>query len=353
VESPDFPNAGERHASLRVLVVDDHDDWRRFVSRIVASQPEWRVIGEASDGLEAVQMAEQLQPDLILLDIGLPKLNGLEAARQIRAIAPTAKILCVSENRSRDIAEAALANGAGGYVVKADAGSELVPAIKTVLDGKRFVSPRLLGQKPNGFPEERTDSHSHNQIVALPPLQNAGVGCRHVAGFYSDDARFLDDLTQFVGAALKDGDAVVVIATESHRESLLPKLQAYGVDLHAAVQQGRYFALDAAEALAEFMVNDVPNVARFLELVSDLIVTATEAASSENGHVSLYAECVQLLCAQGNAEAAIQMEKIGKYITEIHNVDILCGYFSHNIEGGVDGETFNHICAEHSAFYSR
>jgi DNA-binding NarL/FixJ family response regulator len=145
VESPDFPNTGETHASLRVLVVDDHDDWLRFISGIVASQPECLVIGEASDGLEAVQIAEQLQPDLILLDIGLPKLNGLEAARQIQAVAPTAKILCVSENRSHDIAEAALANGAAGYVVKSDAGNDLLPAIRSVLEGKRFISASLTG----------------------------------------------------------------------------------------------------------------------------------------------------------------------------------------------------------------
>ena len=111
----------------------------------MASQSEWRVVGQASDGLEAVHMAEQLQPDLILLDISLPKLNGLDAARQIQTVGPTAKILCVSENRSPDIVEAALANGAGGYIVKSDAGTNLVPAIRAVLEGKRFVSASLAG----------------------------------------------------------------------------------------------------------------------------------------------------------------------------------------------------------------
>ena len=91
-------------------------------------------------------MAEQLQPDLILLDISLPKVNGLEAARKIQAIAPTAKVLFVSENRSRDIVEAALANGAGGFVLKADASSDLLRAIRAVLAGKRFISASLTGQ---------------------------------------------------------------------------------------------------------------------------------------------------------------------------------------------------------------
>jgi DNA-binding NarL/FixJ family response regulator len=109
-------------------------------------QPELQVIREVSDGLEAVHQAEQLQPDLILMDIGLPTLNGIEAARRIRKVSPTSRILFVSENRSSDIAEAALKDGAGGYVVKSDAANELLPAIKTVLEGKRFISASLAGQ---------------------------------------------------------------------------------------------------------------------------------------------------------------------------------------------------------------
>jgi DNA-binding NarL/FixJ family response regulator len=98
-----------------------------------------------SDGLEAVQQAQQLQPDLILLDIGLPTLNGIEAARRIREVSPASKILFVSENRSVDIAEEALNIGAGGYVVKSDATSDLLPAVKAVLEGKRFISASLAG----------------------------------------------------------------------------------------------------------------------------------------------------------------------------------------------------------------
>ena len=112
---------------------------------MVRSQPLWRVVGEASDGLQAVHMAQRLQPDLIMLDVGLPRLNGLEAARQIQEVSPGSKILFVSEHNSRQIAKAALNSGAGGYVVKSDAGSDLLPAIRAVLEGKRFVSASLTG----------------------------------------------------------------------------------------------------------------------------------------------------------------------------------------------------------------
>jgi DNA-binding NarL/FixJ family response regulator len=133
-------------ASIRVLVVDDFAPWQRYLSTTLQKEPGLEIIGQASDGLEAVQKAEQLKPDLILMDVGLPTINGIEAVRRIREVSPTSKILFVSENRSRDIAEEALSNGAGGYVVKADAGSELLTAIKAVLEGRRFISASLAGQ---------------------------------------------------------------------------------------------------------------------------------------------------------------------------------------------------------------
>jgi len=127
-------------ASIRVLVVDDYEPWHGFVTNILRQQSELEIVGCVCDGLVAVEQAEQLQPDLILLDIGLPTLNGIEAATRIRQFSPSSKILFVSENHSVDIAEKALSTGAGGYVVKSDAGIERLAGIQAVLKGKRFVS---------------------------------------------------------------------------------------------------------------------------------------------------------------------------------------------------------------------
>ena len=131
--------------SISVLLVDDCEPWRRFVRLALLSQDNLQIVGEVLDGSEAVQKAEELRPDLILLDIGLPTVNGIEAARQIRKLSAKSRILFVSENRSPDIAKEALSTGAGGYVVKSDAASELLPAIKAVLEGKGFVSASLAG----------------------------------------------------------------------------------------------------------------------------------------------------------------------------------------------------------------
>lgn len=143
--------------SIRVLVVDDYKAWRSFFLTAIQKKPELQVIGQLSDGLEAVHQAQELQPDLILLDIGLPTLNGIEAARRIRTVCPTSKILFVSENRSPDIIKEAFTTGARGYVVKSDAATELLPAVDAVLQGKRFLSRSLTGYDLATSPTEASE----------------------------------------------------------------------------------------------------------------------------------------------------------------------------------------------------
>ena len=130
---------------VRVVLVDDYEPWRRFERLTLGAQENLQIVAEASDGDEAIQKAQELQPDMILFDISLPTVNGIEAARKIARVAPNSKILFVSENRSPDIAEKALSTGAAGFVIKSDAGCELLLAIKAVLEGKRFISASLAG----------------------------------------------------------------------------------------------------------------------------------------------------------------------------------------------------------------
>jgi len=130
-------------SSLRVLVVDDFEQWRRVVRTALRTKLGLEVWEEAADGLEAVQKAKVLQPDLVVLDIGLPTLNGIEAARRIRNVSPKSKILFLTENRCCEVADAALQEGASGFVVKSAFTSELIPAVESVLEGKPFLSAKL------------------------------------------------------------------------------------------------------------------------------------------------------------------------------------------------------------------
>jgi DNA-binding NarL/FixJ family response regulator len=131
-------------SSVRVLLVDDFEPWRRFCSSRLQEQPELLIICEAVDGLDAVQKAKELQPELILLDIGLPKLDGIAAARRIRLLAPHSKILFVSQESSPEVVQEAFNLGARGFVVKSSAENDLMAAVNHIIMGKRFASGGLV-----------------------------------------------------------------------------------------------------------------------------------------------------------------------------------------------------------------
>ncbi|PWT88178.1 MAG: response regulator [Blastocatellia bacterium] len=116
-------------ASLRILLVDDFTPWRNYVVSILQERQCFDVVGEAADGQEAIERATELQPDLILMDIAMPKMNGIEAARRIRDSAPNSKILFFSVEISDELAEAALAVGGQGYIVKKEVRAKLLPSI--------------------------------------------------------------------------------------------------------------------------------------------------------------------------------------------------------------------------------
>ena len=322
-------------SSIRILLVDDFEDWLRQVRLLLQARPEWQVIAEASDGLEAVQRAaEELKPDLILLDIGLPKLDGIEAARRIRQCSPSSKIIFLSQNRDLDVVRAALSTGALGYVLKTDAGRELLSGVDAVLGGKQFFSSSVKGHQ---FTDTSAEKAAH----------------RHEVQFYSDDALLLDTFARFIAVALESGRAAIVVITESHRDGLVSRLKAQGVDVNSATQEGTYIQLDVNKTLATFMVNDMPDSARFFQVVGGLIETAAKATRQEHYGVVACGECSPVLWVEGKVDAAIRLEQLWDEVGKTVGVDILCGYALSSFHGEKDEHVFQSICAEHSAVYSQ
>jgi CheY-like chemotaxis protein len=319
---------------------------------MLQKQSGFQIIGEVSDGLEAVRKAEELQPQLILLDVGLPELNGIDAARQIRRLSPHSTVLFVSLQASEDIVRAALATGARGYVFKTNARKELLTAVNTVLRGEQFVSSRIAcpGFTKASDTRDPKTIHPDTDSAPLRP-HDTEIAHRHAVDFYADQAGFLDSLTQFSGAALRAGKAVIVIATESNRDSLLLRLQTHGLDVGAAIKQGRYTALHVAATLSTFVVNGQPDRAQFLKVVGELLQTAARAGRAERPRVAACGECAPFLCAQGNVEAAIRLERLWNEVAKTYDVDILCGYPLASFQNGVGKEIFQKICAEHSAVH--
>lgn len=316
----------------RVLIVDDHDPWRREVSSLLQESTGWEIVDEAADGHEAVEKAEALRPDLILLDIELPRANGLEAARRILALDPNQRILFVTGHRSWDIAEAALATGARGYILKADAGSELLPAMEAIVQDKRFISPVLAGR-----PQAREGSQPH----------------RHEAVCCADDLRLLDEYARVAGAALDSGKAFILVSLASRREDLDERLRADGVDLALAITQRRYVWMDVPEAFSPFMVDGFPDEGRFWKTAPALIMEAARESTGSSPGVAVCGDGAGSLWAEGKVEAAIRVEQLWDELVRTYNVDMLCGYHMKTAPQDEDGRVFQRLCSTHTAVHSR
>jgi DNA-binding NarL/FixJ family response regulator len=338
--------------SVRVLVVEDHEQFQQFICSTLEKRPEVQVVGIVSDGLAAVQRAEELQPDLIVLDIGLPTLSGIEAARRIRKLSPRSKIIFLTQESSADVVREALNLGAKGYVLKRNAGSELLAAVEAVRQGREFVSKELSGRTSTEVADKQVSDRLCHQ-EDLPPLasRTRHFPRGHVVQFYDDDASFLIGFTCFLEAALEAGNAVIVIATESHRQAFLQRLQAHGVDVAAAIEQRRYIPLDVAETLSTFMVNDVPDPVRFRKVVGDLFAAAAKGAKGEHRCISACGEGAPTLWAEGKGDAAIQIEHLWGEMAREYDVDTLCGYVLSGFQREQESHIYERICAEHSTVY--
>ena len=203
---------------LRILVVEDHAPFRRLICAALQRRAEFQIF-EAADGLEAVQKAEALQPDLILLDINLPKLHGFEVAQADRQARPPRKTSLHEPGVLAGHRPTRVQSGRPWLHSQACAATDLMPAIDAVLAGQRFVSSSVAFAEPAEAPAPR----------------------RHEILFCPDDAAIVDGMTRFVAAALNAADAAIVLATESHRTRLLQALRAQGVDIDGAIERGTCF----------------------------------------------------------------------------------------------------------------
>lgn len=321
-----------RKPHLRILVVDDHEPVRRVVRLILQLRDDLQIVGEASDGLEAVQKAKELRPDLILLDITLPKLNGIQVARRLRDLVPRVKVLFLSIESSAEVVGEAFNLGAAGYVNKLNAHSELLSAIETVLKGKQFIGRDL-------------ESEFRESAMAQAPPHN------HEMLIYSEETVLVESFTRFIADALRAGKPVIAAPAKSHLDSLLQSLNAEGLDINAAIERGSFIALNASEKLSSFMVNDLPDRLRCMNAMRGL-VEAARIAEGKHSRIALCGECTPLLLARGNAEAAIRLEQLSNDLASIHELDILCAYPSSSFYGENE-RSFKNICAEHSTVYSR
>lgn len=153
---------------LRILIADDHEVARKGIRSLLESHPGWEICGEAKDGREAVELATQQKPDVLLLDIGMPNLNGLDAARQILTITPDARILILTIHDSEQVVREVLAAGARGFLLKSDAGRDLVAAVEALQNRRTFFTSKVAQMMLDGYLRPYEEREPTIQRVLTP-----------------------------------------------------------------------------------------------------------------------------------------------------------------------------------------
>jgi len=190
---------------IRLLVADDHELMRRGICQLLQMRKDWQVCGEAGNGRQAVELAAQLKPDIAILDIGMPDLNGLEATRQIKKVSPQTEVLIFTMHESDQLVHQVLSAGALGYVLKSDAARYLTSAVESLADHKPFFSAKVSGTVLEGFLKARDASPSDR----LTPRE------REIIQLLAE-GKSNKEVSGILGISIK--------TTETHRSSIMKKL---------------------------------------------------------------------------------------------------------------------------------
>jgi len=204
----------------RVVIAEDHTLFRQGIMALLSLEPEFEVVGEAADGYQAIQSAKELKPDLILLDISMPRVDGMAAIKEIKRVCPEAKILILTVHKTEEHVLETLKSGASGYVLKDASHEEFLLAMKSVLQGKRYLSPDISARVVDGYLNGRKTAEPNSLSEILTPRER--------------------QVLKLVGEGYKNKEiadflCISVKTVAKHRANIMNKL-----DLHSASELTAY-----------------------------------------------------------------------------------------------------------------
>jgi DNA-binding NarL/FixJ family response regulator len=318
--------------SIEVLIVDDHELVRRAIRSFIESQPDYHVCGEAGDGTEAIEKVRQLRPNLVLMDINMPRMDGLDATRVIRHEAPNCDVVIITQNDMAIAREQARNVNAKGVVAKCNLTRDLL----LVMRGVQMESNSSLGTTK--------DLASHGEPWC--GVLNSAAPRDHIVQLYQDQQFLNRAVCRFAAAAIMNGEGVILVPTVAHWDAFRPRLESEGVDVKAAEKRGQLTVVDADNLLPTFMREGMPDSPVFLGLAQNVISQAR--GDGRYPKVRWWGEMVNILWERGEVAASMQLEDQFDQLAHEQEIAIFCSFLMDNFDGDVHARMLPRLSENHS-----
>jgi CheY-like chemotaxis protein len=331
---------------VEILIADDHEGFRRAVRSIIETEAAYRVCGEARDGIDAVDKVRQLRPDIVLMDINMPRMDGLQATQIIRRELPDCKVIIVTQNNARIAREQARIADAKGFVAKSRLARDLILTLGSVAMGNDGGLDPRKG-------ERRVVSDCHAPDKAVPTegepwcgLLASAAPCDHIVQLYQDQEFLNRAVCRFAAAAITNGEGVILVPTVAHWDAFRPRLESEGVDVKAAEKRGQLTVVDADTLLPTFMRDGMPDSPVFLGLAQNVVSQAR--GDGRYPKVRWWGEMVNILWERGDIAASMQLEDQFDQLAHEQDIAIFCSFLMDNFDGDVHARMLPRLSENHS-----
>lgn len=311
---------------VRILIVDDNEMMRRGIRSLLSYRDDWSICGECKDGFEAVEAAGKLRPDVVLMDLAMPGMGGLQATRLIRSEYPNIQVIVVSQNDPVVVRDQIGEVGAAGFVPKSDIGQHLISKIEEVI---------------------RT--RTSNSVTAREPwydLLSSAAPCDHIVQLYQDQ-RFLNRaVCRFAAGAIANGEGVILVPTIANWDAFRPRLEDEGIDVRAAESRGQLTIVDADDLLPTFLRDGMPDSPVFLGLAANVVSRAR--GDGRYPKVRWWGEMVNVLWERGDVTASMHLEDLFDRLAHEQDIAIFCSFLMDNFNGDVHARMLPRLGENHS-----
>jgi DNA-binding NarL/FixJ family response regulator len=333
---------------VEVLIADDHDLFRRAIRSVIESEAVYRVCGEACDGIDAIDKVRELRPDIVLMDINMPRMDGLRATEIIRREIPDCSVIIVTQNEATVAREQARLVDARGFVTKSGLTRDLLPTMgRVAMQNNNAVVPRESERRVN--PEQNPKS-SHdvtaNEGESWRGLLTSAAPSDHIVQLYQDQQFLNRAVCRFAAAAITNGEGVILVPTVAHWDAFRPRLESEGVDVKAAEKRGQLTVVDADNLLPTFMRDGMPDSPVFLGLAQNVISEAR--GDGRYPKVRWWGEMVNILWERGDVSASMALEDQFDQLAHEQDIAIFCSFLMDNFDGDVHARMLPRLGENHS-----